>query len=362
MDFINKQNKNKNKISQHSNDAYMERIYSKCCEPMKNNKPSVKITDDNIIIPNIRNYTDLLTNNYTLSQLKIFAKHYKLKTGGNKTELNFKIYSHLYLYSKIVHIQKIFRGSLVKKYNLLHGPASLNKKLCTNSTDFITMEPLEDINYHQFISYKDEDGFIYGFDLTSIYNLYAKSGINATNPYNRTKFPVFIFENIKKIIQLSKIMNVNINLNIEDETKNVSDEKAVEFRTLNLFQMINSLGNYSEPQWFLSLNRQKMIKLIRELADIWNYRAQLSIEVKRNICPPSGDPFRNLSFVYINTEENMTNVRKAVLTVLEKLVNDGVDTDSKSLGAYYVLGALTLVNDSAASSLPWLFQSVNYFN
>jgi len=46
---------------------------------------------------------------------------------------------------------------------------------------------------------------------------------------------------------------------------------------------------------------------------------------------------------------------------LEKFVNNGVDRDSKTLGAYYVLGALTLVNDSAASSLPWLFQSVSYF-
>jgi hypothetical protein len=50
-----------------------------------------------------------------------------------------------------------------------------------------------------------------------------------------------------------------------------------------------------------------------------------------------------------------------VLEVLEKLVNNGVDTDSKTLGAYYVLGALTLVNEDAAASLPWLYQSLNYF-
>ena len=50
-----------------------------------------------------------------------------------------------------------------------------------------------------------------------------------------------------------------------------------------------------------------------------------------------------------------------ILEILETLVNSGVDRDSKSLGAYYVLGALTLVNESAATSLPWLFQSVSYF-
>ena len=97
------------------------------------------------------------------------------------------------------------------------------------------------------------------------------------------------------------------------------------------------------------------------MADIWNYRAQLPIQTKRNICPPVGDPFRSLSIQYINQEENLWNVKKVILEVLEKFVNSGIDKDSKALGAYYVLGALTLVNSEAATSLPWLFQSVNYF-
>lgn len=95
--------------------------------------------------------------------------------------------------------------------------------------------------------------------------------------------------------------------------------------------------------------------------DIWNYRAQLTQEVKRNICPPNGDPFRNLSMTFVHTETNICNVKKVVLEVLEKLVNNGIDKDSKALGAYYVLGALTMVNQDAATSLPWLFQSVSYF-
>lgn len=46
---------------------------------------------------------------------------------------------------------------------------------------------------------------------------------------------------------------------------------------------------------------------------------------------------------------------------MEKFVNSGIDKDSKTLGAYYVLGALTLVSTEASTSLPWLYQSVNYF-
>jgi hypothetical protein len=53
-------------------------------------------------------------------------------------------------------------------------------------------------------------------------------------------------------------------------------------------------------------------------------------------------------------------VKKYILEVLEKFVNSGIDRDSKSLGCYYVLGALTIVNPTAASSLPWLYQSFSY--
>ena len=135
----------------------------------------------------------------------------------------------------------------------------------------------------------------------------------------------------------------------------------VELRALSLFQNIDALGNYSNSQWLLSLNRNQLIKFLRELADIWNYRAQITPETKRSIYPPSGDPFRNLNMHYIHNEQNMTNVKKVVLEVLEKIVNSGVDRDSKALGACYVLGSLTLVSEEAATSIPWLFQSFGYF-
>ena len=56
-------------------------------------------------------------------------------------------------------------------------------------------------------------------------------------------------------------------------------------------------------------------------------------------------------------EPNLWDIKNELLSYMESLVNSGVNVDSKSLGAYYVLGALTLVSNDAASSLPWLFQS-----
>jgi hypothetical protein len=351
----------KNKSTESLIEEYLNNITAKCEDKMPVVKKPQKVTDDKINIPTILTYNELIYNNYNVNQLKSFAKHYKLKLSGNKPQLLSRIYSFLYFSSHIVKIQKIFRRYLVSKYKILHGPAIMERKICTNNADFVTMEPLEEINFHQFISYKDVDGFIYGFDITSLHNLFLKSGDEIKNPYNRNLIPESVFKNIRGLIRLGRILKIAINLNFEDDTKKVSNEKAIELKALSLFQQIDSLGNYSNVNWFLSLNRTQLIKFTRELMDIWQYRAQLPAETKRNICPPIGDPFRNLSIQYVNTEQNLWNVKKVLLDVIDKFVNSGIDKDSKALGAYYVLGALTLVNSEAATSLPWLFQSVNYF-
>jgi len=218
---------------------------------------------------------------------------------------------------------------------------------------------MTELDYSQFFSYKDADGFIYGFDIISLYNLILKSGKQVKNPYNRNDITKTVIQDMRNLIRVSRVLKVNIDIEIKDET--LSNEKSVELRTLDLFQNIDSLGNYSDPSWFLLLPRNQMIKFVRELIDIWTYRAQLTSEMKKKICPPFGDPFRNVNFSYLHSEENNENVKKIVLTILEKLVNTGVDNDSRTLGAYYVLGALTLVSENAASSLPWLFQSVSHF-
>jgi hypothetical protein len=339
---------------------YLNNITIKCETNMKIVTNPVKVSDSNFIIPTIKSCNDLINNKYNLTQLKQIAKHYKLKLCGNRQQINNRIYCFLYLSSYIIKIQTIFRRKLVYKYKSLRGPASIRRKICTNSNDFISMEPLEEIHFNQFMSYKDADRFIYGFDINSLHNLFLKSDEEIKNPYNRKIFPNFVFKNIKTLVRISKILKLHINLIYEDDTKNVSFEKAIELRTVSLFQNIDSLGNYSNINWFSSLNRNNLIHFIIELKDIWKYRAQLTPQVKRNVCPPIGDPFSNLSVAYLHSEPNVWNIKKVLLEVMEKLVNTGIDKDSKCLGAYYVLGALTLVNSDAASALPWLFQSVSY--
>ncbi len=162
----------KNKSNESLIEEYLNNIILKCEEKMPIVKKHLKVCENKISIPTINSYNDLVYNNYNITQLKGFAKNYKLKITGNKQQLLTRIYSYLYFSHYIIKIQKVFRSLLVKRYKSLHGPASMNRKLCTNDNDFITLEPIEEINFHQFISYKDTDGFIYGFNITSLHNLF----------------------------------------------------------------------------------------------------------------------------------------------------------------------------------------------
>jgi hypothetical protein len=344
-------------------EEFMIELQENCEKNIPSLKKLKKINDENIIIPTIETIHLLLEHNYNAQQLKVFAKHYKIKTTGNKHELFIRIYSFLKLSQDAIKIQKIGRGYLQKKYNKLHGPAFFYRKICTNDSDFLTGDELQDIPYSQFISYKDNDGFVYGFDMISLYNLVVKSlqvSPIVKNPYNRNDIPSYLILNIKSLIRISRILRIPLDLGIQDDTVDLSDEKTIELRALSLFQNIDSLGNYSSPTWFLSLNRNQTIKMFRELIDIWDYRAQINNDTKRAICPPHGI-LMNVNLNIIFNEQNLLKLRKYILDVMERLVNSGIDNDSKTLGAYYVLGSLTLVNSEAATSLPWLFQSFAYF-
>jgi hypothetical protein len=347
------------RLNKNAADEYITQLSGKYGERVKIKK--TKIDEDDVKIPNLQSYHDLLIYDYNLSQLKSFAKNYKLKVSGNKIELVIRIYSHLHLSVFSIKLQKYARGFLQRFNNKLIGPAYINRSLCTNDCDFITMEPLDKIYFHQFISYKDTDGFIYGFDIASIYNLYIKSGYEfdkVKNPYNRNIIPLSFHDTMTRLLKFGMIHHQDIKLHIDNDIINIPQPKAVELRALELFQNIDSLGNYSDSAWFLSLDRNQNVRFMRNLSDIFNYRAQLTNDMKRNICPPSGNPFWNFNIHYIQGEANIDNIRASVLNVLENLVNTGINIDSKSLGAYYVLSALTLVNETAAEALPWLYQSV----
>jgi len=349
-------------------EQYMEKIKGKFPLPKKelSSKPK-KIKIENIVIPTSDNIDILHQYNYNLQQLKSFVKHYKLKQSGNKNELCTRIYQHLFLSKKITPIQKIFRGHLYRSYRRLRGPGFSERTLCVNANDFLSMEEMKDIPNKQFYSFRDEDNFVYGFDIISLYNLIFGDSINVRarrapkNPYNRSVIPSNVISDLKKIIRVSRVFNEPIDIAIEEDEPD-DEPKSIETRTQELFMKMDEMGHYTHASWFLSLNIIGLRRFVRELSEIWTYRAEITREVKRQICPPNGDALRNIRYVPLFIDEHFTfeHAQSMVMDTLEKLATSGRDDDSRALGVYYILGTLTLVNRDAASAMPWLYESFRY--
>lgn len=305
-------------------------------------------------------YPSVLHYKATLPQWKDLAKRHCIKSSGTKSQLVERIHSHFKETHYATKIQQLFRGHCVRRFFALHGPALHQRQLCTNSMDFFTMEDMTDVSPCQFVSFRDMEGFVYGFDLLSLYNLFLRTTTEVKNPFSQKPMPLAMKRDMETILRLGRVLHIPILTEIADVMKEVSEKKSVELQTLALFQQIDALGNYSNAQWFLKLGYNSLIRFIRELRDIWEYRANLSWNMKQAICPPSGNPFSE--FPNIVALQSMDELRKPILRVMEKMVISGTDKDSQSLGAYYVLGAMTLVSKEAAVAIPWLYEATAFHN
>ena len=316
-----------------------------------------KVKEQDFLPLNTCDYDLLKTKNFNLKQLRETCKKHKLTKTGNKDTIENKLYNYLRLSYSSEKIQKHMKGYLTRMYLRLKGPGFMDKTKCTNDTDFYSLDSLKEVPHYQFFSYKDKSDFIYGFDILSIFNMYVNNNRkDITNPYNREEVPHEVMENLKKLIRLTHILKFPLEIKIQKAQLN--SQQQINQEALEVFQQINSLGNYSDSDWLLSLTINRMKLFIRELYDIWSYRAQLSNEQKRDIVRPHGNPFSGIDRLTIYHSGNRDYLLHKIIGIIKKMVTRGSNESNKNLGAMYVLSALTLVNENAANSLPWLYESV----
>ena len=354
-------------------------------------------------------------NIFKIPELKAVAKKYKLYVSGTKGILIERIKNHFNEITSSIKIQKIFRGNIVRRSFRLRGPAFKNKSICVNETDGFTLEPINEIPFERFFSYSDSKNFTYGFDVVSLVFLFKKEN-KIVNPYTRERLCPELTNNILSLGRIIKIVfshvlepnellqqqqhppshinmprrnviprignnennlntiiqNLIIPNNYRNEIENnfSNDQLAliakirelrtfsIERRIQNLFIEIDLLGNYTQSSWFSSLQRRDFVRFLRCLYEIWNYRAQIPAETKRQICQFQ-DPFYQIRFPNA-IETTIDEIKNMCVTVMEDMVYTGVDAEFKKLGTLHVLSALTTVSIPARNSMLWLYESLYY--
>lgn len=319
---------------------------------------------------------------------------------GTKQVLLNRLMRYLMQDLQAIQIQRVIRGIYVRNAIKLRGLALKNRKICVNDTDFYSLEPLENIHYLDFFSYTDDKQFTYGFDIDSLYTYLKRKSRRILNPYNRDNMDKIV-KDIRKLERLTKIINTHfvpeeraivVKATVKhsvrrnsptsviannsrtrrqqntDNNTNYNNTVMIEYirsirikpfmeRARLLFMEIDQLGNYTQYQWFTELDRRNCLRFYRILRDIWTYRAQIPTSIKNKICP-LWDPFIVVSNSMNLPELSLQNVLNICLSVMEDMVYSGIDTEYKTIGAFHVLTALTVVNQEARTNMPWLYESL----
>ena len=317
-----------------------------------------KVSDIDFYILSFFEYENVLKFNYNVKQLKEICKNYKLKVSGNKKELINRIYLFLKNSFFATKIQATVRKFFCKLSISLRGPALFNKNISTNDSDFCTLDKIKDISFYEFVSWRENQG-IFSSNIYSLKQLFKSSKDKPLNPYNRNPLSNELLNNVKRIIKLNLIFGIKEKKNSNNPRVIQITNELINNKIMDICLRIDQLGNYTDINWFKLLSRRQIMKFFNVLYDIWNYRAQIPENIKREICAPHGRPFLNinLNYNYLCTG-NLLDIKYNLCKTIDNFINKGINEDTCSLGAMYVLSALTLVSESAAIALPWLYQSV----
>jgi hypothetical protein len=293
-------------------------------------------------------------------------------------------------------------------YNSIFRKIAEYEKKCIVENDFLSIEPIHKLPHYQRIMFR-ENNVIYGFDLSSFYQYMAKCNIRLNtftsfskitldackNPYTRQSLSANLIRQVRRHLVLCRILKFPIDIGepLTEPTNtivatngneyirqnytyymrlNLSPSERLHRRIADMFQYFDTFGNYTNTQWFMELNFSRCCHFLRELKDIWEYRSQISQEVRHNICPNSHiinslyNPFYNIHPILLQSiyqeapsiEKGLQNVKHRVLDVIDRMTKYGITEDYRAIAVTFVLSALTLVSQEAAVAMPWLFSTV----
>ena len=234
----------------------------------------------------------------------------------------------------------------------LRGEGFNNKGKCHNTTDFFTYDTIDEIDDKYFFSYKDSKSFIWFFDIRSFNKLIE---MRQNNPYTREEIPEYI---IKK----AKALNKKVILDKTDEyidpyQLGLTRKQIIKQKTIDIFSQLEQYGYECDILWFLNMNIHILKKLYRSLEDIWNYRLDLTTEVKSRISPPNGLVF-NIPISQVDSINNNEDIQEIILNEVSKF-NNAILEDDKILGYMYFLLGLGTVSRKCFESHQWMMNIIH---
>ena len=164
--------------------------------------------------------------------------------------------------------------------------------------------------------------------------------MNYGNPYTIEPIPDLIKSKVDVLINYLQKQNIQVSI---DNTVITDRNTQVKQRFVDLFAQIEYSGYSCDVNWILDLNTAKLKRLYKELEDIWNYRANLALSVKKDIVPPDGRLCVMPVQDYINCSVKI-ELQEVLANSLIRLLGARTPSDM-NLGFMYFLIGLSMVSN-----------------
>lgn len=227
------------------------------------------------------------------------------------------------------------------------GPLLWFRDESNNPADFFSGDPVTELRMGDIISFVESGGKGYIMDIKSATSLMEHAAENKEppmNPFNRAPLPPLFMRRLARhgVSHGWAAM------------KPQSDAEQLSLAVTDAFRAIEDLGYYTDPSWFLELDRLHLQRLYMELADIWFHRAALTPVDQLRICPPPSQAFP--MSVQGSLAASQKALRPLVLRCCRTLVTAAPNRSDRQTGVLYVLGALSLVSTGCRTAYPWMFE------
>lgn len=316
-----------------------------------------------------------------LHELKPILKGLGLKISGNKSKLVERLQTYKIQATRVIDIQRAFRGYMARLWIRLKKG---NQKPCVNEADFYTMEPIDEIPFYYYIHYtEDKSQTNYTFNIMSLCTMISKSG-KFENPYTRENMKPTCGSKLAKIIRLTMILfpdneiitelkevyvgdkiqvqsgrqSVRVMNETRQNVRPTQEPISVDRRITELFIAIDTLGHYTQKEWFLQLSNTQVCTLVMRINALW---ATTTPDVRRDISP-NVSPFsvQNTGVTRMSLDRTLDENRLIAVKVGESLIHNGINNEYKIMGVMFFLTGLTTVSYAARLQMPWLYDNYNF--
>jgi hypothetical protein len=244
-----------------------------------------------------------------------------------------------------------------RKYGLYlvhsRGLAFFNRSLCHNTTELASLGPLDEISRTYFFSLS-ENGRVWGFDVRTLLTHYESSSI-LENPYTKTVCSPSIVERFRMHVDTLRRWKQSIHF---EEATGLSTIQSWNLRVLDLCLRLDMLGYRVATSWFTDLDIFSQRTLYYTLYSLWTEHLHLTDEQRERIVPGYSDANTKLfkqSPHTILIKSEMDSIRRKNINVMERLISSAENQSDRTLGAMYVVMAISVVSPRCRNAYPWLF-------